>query len=88
MGCNSDYRLRFCNVDKAVFDCDMPDEVATAITACGIKKRHNDFYGRYVSFFVRRSFEKLLALYCAILCIYKAYKNIKSGKKISIIVDI
>lgn len=63
-------------------------EVATAITACGIKKRHNDFYGRYVSFFVRRSFEKLLALYCAILCIYKAYKNIKSGKKISIIVDI
>lgn len=62
--------------------------VATAITACGIKKRHNDFYGCYVSFFVRRSFEKLLALYCAILCIYKAYKNIKSGKKISIIVDI
>ena len=38
-----------------------------------------------MSFFVHRSFEKILALYCVILCIYEVYKNIISDKEFSIL---
>lgn len=47
------------------------------ITACGIKKRHNGFFGRYV-FFYLVEFEKLSVARLDILNAYRLSKIITS----------
>ena len=42
-GCNSDYRLRFCNFHNQILDGLLKNLVATAITACGFVTIDNKY---------------------------------------------